>query len=500
MLEIGARLSGRYKIEKVLGQGGMGAVYLGLIESLGNKKVAIKEMEIQAKKEQSKAVHQFQKEATFLAHLDHPNLVKVTDFFTDQDKHYLVMDYIEGQSLQEKLEQGQRPFHWAEVKPWVKPLTDVLGYLHSQEPAILFRDLKPANIMIDPRGRLKLIDFGIARTAQPGTETSTFLKGTGTNGFSPIEQYGMGESTDARSDIYSLGATLYYLMSGKIPPDAVNRVSKGEKLRAITEICPQLPSQLNKVLGKCMALRQAERYTTMEEVGREFDKIEALDTASMETVRSASGLPATAGTGPNITFEIYPSKKKANSQATWAAAFAVVALAAVATASVLVKNVSELMADEPVEPVGVAEKVVLVQERKAPPPQPDLDVINQSFQGSESTQFRPNPGEVTYRANDFRKGKKRPEDSKPITIEWVDIPAEVDKEPAKRPKKKRTSLGGESSYPKAESKRAAENYPRVDQPAPAPPRPNRPKFRRPTDEQIRRHIRKRMENRRRKGR
>lgn len=233
MLEPGESLSGRYRIERVLGKGGMGAVYLGVMESLGGKKVAIKEMEFTGEGHRTKdqALEQFRTEASFLAHLDHPNLVQVTDFFAEGDKHYLVMAYVQGQTLQQRIEELQRPLDWAEMKPRVEALLDVLGYLHAQNPPIIFRDLKPSNVMIEASGQLKLIDFGIARTAQPGQETCTFLKGTGTSGFSPIEQYGMGESTDQRSDIYAFGATVYYLLTGKVPPDAVKRVSSGKALK-----------------------------------------------------------------------------------------------------------------------------------------------------------------------------------------------------------------------------------------------------------------------------
>lgn len=251
MLPIGEELSGRYRIERVLGKGGMGAVYLGVMESLGGKKFAIKEMEFSgdADRTSEQALAQFRKEAGFLANLNHPNLVRVTDFFAEGEKHYLVMEFVEGETLQERLQRLQTPFGWEEMKPRVEELLEVLDYLHTQNPPIIFRDLKPSNIMIDNSGRLKLIDFGIARTAQPGQETSTFLKGTGTSGFSPIEQYGMGETTDQRSDIYSFGATVYYLMTGKVPTDAVQRVpSSGVSCTEIGRRLGPFSSPLSSVL------------------------------------------------------------------------------------------------------------------------------------------------------------------------------------------------------------------------------------------------------------
>ena len=272
MLTIGEELSGRYRIERILGKGGMGAVYLGVMDLLGGKKFAIKEMEFagDACRSKEQALEQFRKEANFLANLNHPNLVRVTDCFGEADKHYLVMEYVEGETLQELLERRQKPFDWSEMQPRISELLEVLNYLHTQNPPILFRDLKPSNIMIDKSGRLKLIDFGIARTAQPGQETSTFLKGTGTSGFSPIEQYGMGETTDQRSDIYAFGATVYYLLTGKVPTDAVHRVSSGAALLPPSTIKPQLPVYLDAVLLRCLALRQANRYNCVEEIQREL--------------------------------------------------------------------------------------------------------------------------------------------------------------------------------------------------------------------------------------
>jgi eukaryotic-like serine/threonine-protein kinase len=275
MLAKGTLLSSRYRIDSVLGQGGMGAVYLAEMEALGDKKVALKEMELQGlpSQELAQAVRQFRKEASFLAHLDHPNLVKVSDFFVEDGKHYLVMAYVPGETLQQKLMALGRPFTWSELKGWAEKLVDVLCYLHQQDPPILFRDLKPSNIMISNSGHLRLIDFGIARVAQTGDRTSTFLQGTGTRGFSPIEQYGGGQSTDERSDIYALGATLYYLLTGRLPADAVERVSQGQQLEAASNHQPSLPSGMDRLLFKALALPRADRHQSMEEFKREMSAL-----------------------------------------------------------------------------------------------------------------------------------------------------------------------------------------------------------------------------------
>lgn len=307
MLSAGTLLSGRYRVESILGQGGMGAVYLAHQEALGNKRVAVKEMELKGYSDQEmvQAVEQFNKEASFLANLDHPNLVQVTDFFIENNKHYLVMAYVTGQTLQQKLKAYGRPFSWDMLKPYADSLVEVLSYLHNQSPPILFRDLKPSNIMIEDSGRLRLIDFGIARTAQAGDRTSTFLQGTGTSGFSPIEQYGGGQSTDQRSDIYALGATLYYLLTGKIPPDAVARISQGKKLIPATQLNPTLPKELDNLFSKSMALRQHERHASMADFQAELATIQgpAIDTEG--ATEDFGELPPVGGT----TNQIPPSEQ-----------------------------------------------------------------------------------------------------------------------------------------------------------------------------------------------
>jgi serine/threonine-protein kinase len=208
------RIGDRYVIITLLGQGGMGAVYLVMDSRLGNKKCALKEMSdsaIQDPLERQQAIHSFRQEAQMLSSLSHPGLPRVTDYFSEGNKHFLVMDYVEGRSLAELLDTNQSPFPESRVLDWGEQLCDVLGYLHSQTPPIIYRDLKPENIIASTnRQRVRLIDFGAARTYKPkkGKDTTAI----GTPGFAPPEQYGQGQ-TDARSDIYSLGATLHQLLT-----------------------------------------------------------------------------------------------------------------------------------------------------------------------------------------------------------------------------------------------------------------------------------------------
>ncbi len=213
LLPANATLSGRYLIVKRLGKGGMGAVYQATDTRIGGKVWAIKEMSDAAlldPADKQQARDAFQREAQMLALLDHVNLPKVNDFFTEGGKLYLVMDFIDGQTLQALLEARPDPFPEAQALEWAGQLCEVLDYLHRCTPPIIFRDLKPGNIMLDKSQRVKLIDFGVARLFKTGQtrDTANF----GTAGYAPPEQYGKGQ-TDARSDIYALGVTLHELLT-----------------------------------------------------------------------------------------------------------------------------------------------------------------------------------------------------------------------------------------------------------------------------------------------
>ncbi|MGE5458958.1 MAG: protein kinase domain-containing protein [Methanobacterium sp.] len=207
-------LEGRYVIVKTLGQGGMGAVYLALDTRLKNMPVAIKEMSTQAVGgDLEAAVAGFQKEAELLVGLKHDALPVIKDFFSRDNRWYLVMDYIEGHTLKEEVQKrGRIPEN--EVLNWAWQLCEILEYLHKCKPPVIFRDLKADNIMLTPEGKIKLIDFGIARHFQQGGQADTIAYGS--SGFAPPEQYGENQ-TDARSDIYALGATLHFLLTGVDP-------------------------------------------------------------------------------------------------------------------------------------------------------------------------------------------------------------------------------------------------------------------------------------------
>ncbi len=215
-LSPGELLQGRYHILRTLARGGMGTICLAQDAKLFDRQCVLKEMLLDyfEPADIPEFTQMFKREAELLAKLDHPNIPRVSDFFTDRSRHYLVMDFVQGQNLEELLTQRGTPFPENQVREWAVQLCDVLGYLHAQSPPIIFRDLKPGNIMLDKAERIKLIDFGIARIYSWGKRRDTMTMGT--PGYAASEQYGTGQ-TDARSDIYSLGLTLLRLVSGHDP-------------------------------------------------------------------------------------------------------------------------------------------------------------------------------------------------------------------------------------------------------------------------------------------
>jgi serine/threonine protein kinase len=246
-------LQGRYVIMGLLGQGGFGAVYLANDLRLPGRRVAIKE-NIDA----SPAVQaQFQTEATLLAALKHSNLPSVTDFFVAQSGYqYLVMDFIEGETLEEMVT-SQGPLTEAQAVAWIGQVLDALEYLHRQNPPIIHRDVKPANVKINPQGQAILVDFGIAKVNQAGQQTGMGARAVSA-GYSPPEQYG-GGTTDARTDVYAAGATLYFALTGQVPTESVSRLA-GLSLIPAVQLNPGLSAHICQVLDQAMALDAAHRF------------------------------------------------------------------------------------------------------------------------------------------------------------------------------------------------------------------------------------------------
>ncbi|NDE16308.1 serine/threonine protein kinase [bacterium] len=296
MLTPGTVLNQRYEIRALAGEGGMSTVYLALDRNLGGKKVAIKEMAVPARtpEEKADAIEQFRREARLLATLTHPNLVPVSELFEHGENAYLVMAYVDGHTLADVAE--QRELSMREVVEFIDKVGEILEYLHEHEPPVLFRDLKPSNIMLDAYGQIRLIDFGIARTLEAGQDTRTFLRGTGTAAFSPVEQFA-GRGTDVRSDVYALGATLYALLTGELPPLSVEMLSGDAPPLNPRGVYPAIPPSLEAVIVRAMALRKEGRYPTVQELRLDLARISPLELNAM--ARRAGGTSAASASPVN---------------------------------------------------------------------------------------------------------------------------------------------------------------------------------------------------------
>jgi len=267
VIEIGTILEERYRIDRLLSHGGMGAVYLAWDLRLGVAcAVKVNMAHHTAGEFADKARDQFEHEATILAALRHPNLPRVTNYFVLGEDQYLVMDYVAGDDLAQRLKQ-HGPYTEVEVLPWANQICDALTYLHCRpEAPVIHRDIKPANLKITPEGRLLLVDFGLSKLYAPNVGTKTGAKGF-TRGFSPPEQYDLGH-TDARSDEYALAATLYNLLSGHVPPDALQLKLGLAGLRPLAEYAPGVSTSVASAIMRALSLDQADRFETVADFQR----------------------------------------------------------------------------------------------------------------------------------------------------------------------------------------------------------------------------------------
>jgi len=256
-LQTGQVLNSRYRIVKLLGQGGFGAVYRAWDSNL-NKPCAVKE-NLDTSPE---AQRQFTREATVLANLSHPNLPRVTDhFILPGQGQYLVMDFVDGDDLATILRQrGSVPVQQAVV--WISQVADALAYLHSRQPVVVHRDVKPANIRVTPEGRAMLVDFGLVKVYAAQLKTTMGARAV-TPGYAPPEQYGQG-STDARSDIYALGATLHNILTGQDPLESVQRMS-GAQMKPVHHVNPSVPVTISQAIERSMRLEPTQRFQDVRE-------------------------------------------------------------------------------------------------------------------------------------------------------------------------------------------------------------------------------------------
>jgi len=270
-LKTGETLRGRYRIRRIIGQGGMGCIYLADDQRLEGRQCALKEVEhdktLPAKLVQE-ARDQFLREATVLARLDHPNLPKVSDFFTNGPRDYLVMDFVPGKDLRTLMSEAAEKKAFLtedEVLNWSSQLADALTYLHQQNPPILHRDIKPSNLKLTPTGVLKLVDFGLVKLLAPGEITITILQGQGTALYTPFEQYGRyRRHTDARSDIFAFGSTLYHLLTNHPPADARERFLDQNALIEIRTLNPAVSARTQRAILWAMELHPDDRPESVE--------------------------------------------------------------------------------------------------------------------------------------------------------------------------------------------------------------------------------------------
>ncbi|GCE19488.1 protein kinase domain-containing protein [Dictyobacter kobayashii] len=305
---------GRYKLEKLIASGGMGAVYRAL-DTRFNRPCAVKEMldEFNNEAERTQSVEWFSREATLLLDLNHPCIPRVRDFFAENGRHYLVMDFIDGHTLAEVLDlegnvvgvNGARGVTEARARSWMRQVSSVLSYLHSQLPPIIFRDLKPSNIMVTGRDEVKLIDFGIARTFQSQRQSTVIM----TLGYAPPEQlHGMPEP---RSDIYALGATMHRLLTRH---DAANNKPNAFAFPALRMLRPDISPAFEQIVMKSLAPQLDFRWSSAAELERALINLPPITVVppmanpvqgrgSEVASGGSGGVPSTPGpsSAPNIT-------------------------------------------------------------------------------------------------------------------------------------------------------------------------------------------------------
>jgi serine/threonine protein kinase len=294
MIEPGTLLQNRYRVAEQIGKGGMGEVFIAKDERFQST-VAIKR-NFSNDPEMSKA---FRREARLLNHLRHAALPKVSDHFIEDGGHFLVMEFIEGSDLAELMKQRKVPFPLTDVLRWADELLDALDYLHTQDPPVVHRDIKPPNIKLTSRGKIVLLDFGLAKGAPSQTAaggTASSVHGFSLN-FAPLEQM-EGSGTGPRSDLYSLAATLYFLLTGVRPPDAVARAvasikEKPDPLRPAHLVQAQVPAAVGQTLHRAMSQNSALRHASAAELRL------ALQLAANDIARREARLPAASAIPPS---------------------------------------------------------------------------------------------------------------------------------------------------------------------------------------------------------
>jgi eukaryotic-like serine/threonine-protein kinase len=283
-------LQNRYLVQHQIGQGGMGAVYVATDQRFGST-VALKETFF----DDPNLRKAFEREARLLNHLRHPALPRVSDHFTEEQGQFIVMEYIAGDDLAEKLRERGGAFPLSEVLNWADQLLDALDYLHTQEPTIIHRDIKPQNLKLTPRKHIVLLDFGLAKGTLAHQTTATKSVFGYSRHYAPLEQI-QGAGTDPRSDLYSLAATLYHLMTGLVPPDALTRATavlngQPDPLLPANDVHAQVTPAVAGVIQQAMAQNAGQRPQSAAEL-RELMREAARQVHTV--ARDASAPPAQA--------------------------------------------------------------------------------------------------------------------------------------------------------------------------------------------------------------
>ncbi len=272
-LSIGTVLRDRFEIIELIGQGGMGAVYKAADQRLTGRLCALKEIlpSLLGYEDDTQAYQeQFFQEASTLARLDHPNLPKVSDYFSEIGREYLVMDFVPGLDLREIIGEKKRQSEFLteeQVLDWAGQLCGALTYLHSRTPPVVHRDIKPSNIKLTPSGHIKLVDFGLVKLMTPDdSRTVTVVQGRGTAQYTPLEQYG-GDTghTDTRSDVYALGATFYELLTLQAPVDARQRFLQPASLPLPRTINPAITATTERAIMAAMSMHPDNRPASIED-------------------------------------------------------------------------------------------------------------------------------------------------------------------------------------------------------------------------------------------
>lgn len=330
MLKPGDVLQDRYLCQEQLGSGGQGSVFAATDRRLANKRWAIKELIQPMADIAERAQKQFEQEAQVLAHLNHPGLPAVVDSFTEQGNSYLVMELVEGDDLAARVHKNGGPLAPAQVVNIGRQLCDILEYLHSRQPMpVVHRDIKPANMKLEPTGRIKLVDFGLVKVAPPGAMSGTTIRGSGTPGFAPLEQYSRQGGTDARSDLYAAACCLYFLATATIPVDSPTRASDPQAQKSARAVNPLAPQALSQVIAKGMSMAPRDRFPSADAFRAALDQ--ALKSEAPSKPCRSCGTVITAGSRncPNCGAVVTETAPKVRvSQPTIAVAIGCILLAA----------------------------------------------------------------------------------------------------------------------------------------------------------------------------